>query len=229
MPTTEEIVKAINGSLSNIVNLAGLLKAEQVNTYKKTLPSGDLEDWQVADTKVFATREKLIASLPTGGKIAEIGVDRGDFSNDILLLCHPRELHLIDYWQFSENAEAGTQTAYNHVKTRFAKEIAVNQVIPVKGLSKDILKNYPDGFFDWVYIDSAHDYETTVVELEICRTKVKPGGIIAGHDYCAGNVAKAFFYGIPNAVNNFCCRYRWRIKAISIDTNAHWSFAIVAD
>lgn len=229
MATTDEIIKAINNSLSNIINLSGMLKAEQVNDYKKTLPSDDLEDWQVEDAKVFATRQKLISSLPTGGKIAEIGVNRGDFSNDILLLCDPHELHLIDYWQFPESATGGNQASYDKVKTRFAKEIAANRVIMAKGLSKDVLITYPDKFFDWVYIDSAHDYETTVTELEICRNKVKPGGIIAGHDYCAGNVAKAFYYGITNAVNDFCRRYKWRMKGVSIDTGAHWSFAITAD
>jgi hypothetical protein len=229
MPSAEEIIKGINNSLTNIVNLSGMLKAEQVNTYMKTLPSNNLEDWQVENTKVFSTREKLIESFPVGGKIAEIGVDRGDFSKHILSVSQPRELYLIDYWQFPKNAEAGNEDAYNNVKTRFAKEIVAKQVILVKGMSTDVLINYPDGFFDWVYIDSAHDYKTTVAELEICRNKVKPNGIIAGHDYCAGNVAKTFYYGITNAVNDFCLRYKWRMQAISIDTGAHWSFAIIKE
>ena len=35
----------------------------------------------------------------------------------------------------------------------------------------------------WAYVDLTHRYAPTVKELELLRRKVRPGGIIAGHDW----------------------------------------------
>ena len=45
-------------------------------------------------------RNEAIALLPKGGSWAEIGVFRGDLSEQILDVCQPKELHLVDPWHF---------------------------------------------------------------------------------------------------------------------------------
>jgi hypothetical protein len=49
---------------------------------------------------VLFDKTEFLRMLPKGGRWAEIGVFRGDFSETILRECKPRELHLIDPWQF---------------------------------------------------------------------------------------------------------------------------------
>eukprot|EP01031_Cornospumella_fuschlensis_P040626 gene40626-49532_t len=38
--------------------------------------------------------------------------------------------------------------------------------------------------FDFIYLDGAHDYENVKKELPLAWPLIKPGGVLAGHDYC---------------------------------------------
>jgi hypothetical protein len=53
----------------------------------------------------------------------------------------------------------------------------------IKSLSDKAAANILDGSIDFLYIDSAHDYENVKKEIQAWRPKIKSGGIIAGHDY----------------------------------------------
>jgi predicted O-methyltransferase YrrM len=41
----------------------------------------------------------------------------------------------------------------------------------------------PDGSLDFVFIDADHSYEAVAADIDAWRSKVKPGGILSGHDY----------------------------------------------
>ena len=45
------------------------------------------------------------------------------------------------------------------------------------------LEKFDDDYFDWVFIDSNHDYNSTKRELEISHKKVGGEGWILLHDY----------------------------------------------
>ena len=40
-----------------------------------------------------------------------------------------------------------------------------------------------DGDLDWVFIDANHNYDYVRADIAAWTPKVRPGGIIAGHDY----------------------------------------------
>ncbi len=63
-------------------------------------------------------------------------------------------------------------------------------------------KQVPDGSLDFVYIDARHDYESVLEDLNAWFSKVKPGGIFAGHDYVDGMLAQGDF-GVKSAVDEF--------------------------
>lgn len=44
----------------------------------------------------------------------------------------------------------------------------------------------PDASQDFVFIDADHRYEAVLEDIALWRPKVKPGGLLCGHDYCAG-------------------------------------------
>jgi predicted O-methyltransferase YrrM len=56
-------------------------------------------------------------------------------------------------------------------------------VIVHRGRSEEVLQEFEDAHFDWVYIDGNHSYEYVLNDLRICLSKVKCRGIIAGDDF----------------------------------------------
>ena len=181
-----------------------------------------LSQKNINNLKVVLNRELLLKNLPKEGIIAELGVDKGDFSDKIISLTQPKKLYLIEIW----DSERYNRDKMVYVKKRFQKEIDTGKVIIIKGTSENELLKFENGHFDWIYIDTAHTYEQTVRELDLCRQKVKDGGIIAGHDYCQGDIKNAQAYGVVQAVNQFCIKYDWEFIYITHETDRTLSFAI---
>lgn len=144
-------------------------------------------------------RQFIINALPKKSIGAEIGVHLGDFSQLILDHVSPKRLHLIDPWEYKASKKyksavygglVGNQERmdkrYLKVCNRFKKNIETNQVEIHRGYSANILQQFPDEYFDWVYIDGNHQYEYVKKDLELSFHKVKTNGWIIGDDYCEG-------------------------------------------
>lgn len=63
------------------------------------------------------------------------------------------------------------------------------------GKSTDVARQFADESIDFVFIDAAHDYDNVRADLIAWTGKVRPGGIIAGHDY------ENDYQGLMQAVN----------------------------
>jgi hypothetical protein len=174
-----------------------------------------------AQGRLLPNREALLDVLPKQAVVAEIGVSSGDFTAQILDRCDVRRLHLIDAWEGRRYAGD-----LDVVQRRFAEPIARGVVAIDQGLSDTVLAAFPDAYFDWLYIDSDHSYEVTVRELDVCRRKVKPSGMIAGHDFCKGNILKRLPYGVIEAVNEFCVAANWTYAFLTLESHGHFSFCI---
>jgi SAM-dependent methyltransferase len=166
-------------------------------------------------------RWRLLEQMPKGAVCAEIGVFKGDYTRRILQITKPQELHLIDPWWkagetyehvwFETQGENSTRGAYEKVKALAAPRPECKIHV---GRSQDVLPKFPDGHFDWVYLDSSHEYRDTVEELELLRLKVKPGGVIAGDDWFPDPDVE--WHGIYRAVTEFCERYGWEVVLTDI-------------
>jgi hypothetical protein len=134
-----------------------------------------------------------LKALPKGGVGAEIGVFKGNMSAKLLRRAEPQKLFLIDPWRVNPDIEGGWWGAnvgqekldeiYEGVRARFADEIAAGVVEIRRAESAQAAEEFPDAYFDWVYVDGNHLYEFVKQDLELYRRKVKPGGIVAGDDY----------------------------------------------
>jgi predicted O-methyltransferase YrrM len=51
-----------------------------------------------------------------------------------------------------------------------------------RATSHDAAASFPNGFFDWVYIDGDHSYEAVRQDLSDWSPKVKSGGLVVGDD-----------------------------------------------
>jgi predicted O-methyltransferase YrrM len=173
-------------------------------------------------TMLVSDRVLLLDRLPKGGAVAELGVDEGGYSREILARCMPEKLYLIDCWE-SRRYHDGKRQA---VERRFASEIASGQVEILHGESLDMLSRLPDASLDWIYIDTSHRYQQTCRELEASLKKVKPDGYIAGHDYAVGNHSKHLYYGVIRAVNEFCLKHGWRLAFLTNEPDRYLSFVL---
>ena len=45
------------------------------------------------------------------------------------------------------------------------------------------MSDYDDNFFDFIFIDGLHTYDQVLTDCKNYYSKVKNGGIFAGHDY----------------------------------------------
>lgn len=201
----------------------GIQKERRIQE-SEAIPYYELQSKHLRHAKVLLNREDLLAHLPHGGVVAECGVDEGVFSEKILAITVPRRLHLIDVW----NSERYHSDKALTVKQKFGEQINDGRVEINCGYSTAVLSGFDDGYFDWIYIDTDHTYETTVKELRIAARKVKAGGIIAGHDYVTGNWNKAVRYGVVEAIHEFCVKEDWQIVYLTAETHQHRSFAICA-
>jgi hypothetical protein len=173
-------------------------------------------------------REFLLQMLVKNSIGAEIGVYRGDFSDRILRMVHPRELHLIDPWKY-EDSEIYKKALYGgkikngqnemdeiceSVRARFEPEIQSGRVKIHRDNSKDVLARFPDDYFDWLYIDGNHLYDFVRQDLELSFMKIKPGGYITGDDYLDAGWWQG---GVRRAVDEFIRQKPVRVVAIRDD------------
>jgi len=83
---------------------------------------------------ILHNKDEFLQMLPKGGKWAEIGVFRGDFSEKILTISEPKELHLIDPWHFDLDfdwfAPPSFSAKYGDAK-KFVDQVAKWTGVPV--------------------------------------------------------------------------------------------------
>ncbi|GAB3219711.1 hypothetical protein GCM10027454_09660 [Algoriphagus aestuariicola] len=164
----------------------------------------------------------MLSLLPKNGVVAELGVDYGDFSQKILNINKPSKLHLVDLW----HSDRYPEKLFHEVSQRFQPEIKSGKVEINRGLSTEVVKQFPDNYFDWIYIDTVHDFKITRRELDLYLPKVKPRGIISGHDFIVGEIEVPWKYGVIEAVYEFCTLHDWEIIYLTMEMRISPSFAL---
>jgi hypothetical protein len=154
-------------------------------------------------------REQILALVPKNSICAEIGVWKGAYSKKILKITKPNNLHLIDPWKFLgqfpgrwyggsiAKDQTDMDVIFRKVQNSFRN---YDNVIINRGESNKILLDFPDSYFDWIYIDGNHEYEYVLEDLKLSYEKVKPNGFILGDDY---NWEPGKNYPVKKAVNDF--------------------------
>lgn len=144
----------------------------------------------------------ILSNYSTNNKlnIAEIGVYLGRTTSiwniELINSGFKYEYFAIDNFKGStEHINSGIIPNY---------ELCVKNLEPVKNYinlikadSIEASQMYQDYFFDIVYIDASHDYDSVKKDIELWYPKVKPGGFICGDDYIIG------WQGVVKAVDEF--------------------------
>ena len=107
--------------------------------------------------------------------------------------------YLIDpYQEYSDNdigeldhyKQSDWDNFYQRTKDKFKDKPEIEFV---RKTSKEASKQFPDNYFDFVYIDANHLYEAVWEDINLWFPKVKNGGFIAGHDVQFGDVKSAVY------------------------------------
>ncbi|MGG6897556.1 class I SAM-dependent methyltransferase [Rhizobium sp. BR 315] len=189
--------------------------------YKSAMPHTQLSLQHTENARLLPDRGELLCRLPQGGVGAEIGAAFGDFTGEILEKNAPRELYLIDAWDTPRY-----QDGLQQIRMKYRGALENDRLRIVQGYSTVRLAEFPNSFFDWVYIDTNHSFETTWEELVISNSKVRPQGRIAGHDFCSGNVVDAVPYGVVEACTKFCKDFHWQFEYLTMESHGHFSFSL---
>ena len=158
------------------------------------------------------SRDEIPTLLNTRGLVgrgAEIGVKTGRFSDHILRNWRGEQLISIDPWREvdwdeyvdrSNVSQDEQERCYQETVARLEPYAARSQIWRMT--SVEAAAHVPDGSLDFAYIDARHDYASVLEDLEAWFPKVKPGGILAGHDYVDGMLVQGDF-GVKSAVDEF--------------------------
>ncbi len=115
---------------------------------------------------------------------AEIGVERGIFSSVLLKANPDLELFCIDSWEGYEGYICKLNQEELPLKLYEAQErLAGYNVHFYKQYSMQAVKRFKDNSLDFVYIDANHDVPWVMDDILQWEKKVRPGGIVSGHDY----------------------------------------------
>ena len=125
----------------------------------------------------------------------EVGVCTGALSQRILAADPTLYLYLVDPW--AEALEGGTYRSTEDTKAQWsqkeheeAMDVALKAVQPFGGRYKimrmtsvEAAETFPQKSLDWVFLDGDHSYEAVKADIQAWTPKVRPGGLICGHDY----------------------------------------------
>jgi ubiquinone/menaquinone biosynthesis C-methylase UbiE len=164
-----------------------------------------LPDVHLRGSRLFTDRASLLNSLPKGGRVAEVGTWRGDFSSLIANVCRPDEFHLLDI-DFSPLKEDRVRSA-----------LQGGSLHKHLGDSAKTLGSFPAAHFDWIYIDGDHTYAGVKRDLAAAHRVLKPGGYMMCNDYTNWDVKSAQPYGVAKAVNEMILAENYQVLGLAFE------------
>ncbi|KKS13833.1 hypothetical protein A2617_00270 [Candidatus Daviesbacteria bacterium RIFOXYD1_FULL_41_10] len=146
--------------------------------------------------------------LKTG---AEVGVYKGAYSVELCKANPGLKLYCIDSWGIGKKNQGLYKKIYDYAQRR----LSIFGATLIKDLSMDAVKKFDDNSLDFVYIDAEHVYEESNQDIREWAKKVRPGGIVSGHDYDWVDVGKA--------VNEYVSKHKYKLNTTE-DKNCSWWF-----
>lgn len=115
---------------------------------------------------------------------AEIGVEQGHFSECLCKGIPGLELWCIDPYQtYDRYADHVDQAKLDHYREEAIERLKPYDARFLRYSSAEAVGKFKPQSIDFVYIDGNHDFEFVVNDIIYWSRIVRPGGIVAGHDY----------------------------------------------
>lgn len=127
---------------------------------------------------------QLINSLPSDLTMAEIGCYIGNSTKLFMESGKVKICYAIDIWEdaiMKYETAFGKEHNFTEVEHTFDRNLEGFNIVKLKMTAQEAAKKLPA--LDFVYIDANHDYEYVIEDIKTAMHKLKPSGIISGHDY----------------------------------------------
>lgn len=184
-----------------------------------------IEGWFNMETQYL----ELLNHCPDGGTFVELGCFKGKSTSFIVteIINQNRNVNFttIDSFEGHTNSSDSNEVqAYKGISNIFNDfrantrhlvewiskhntERDIQRFGAIQSLSHEGAEYFADGSVDCLFIDAGHSYEAVMKDIEAWLPKMKPNGIMAGHDYTAwAGVKKAVdeAFGNPHKIENDC-------------------------
>jgi predicted O-methyltransferase YrrM len=160
---------------------------------------------------------ELLDATPDGGTFVELGCYKGKSTSFIGVEIHKQKRDInffaIDSFQGATNStDANEIKAYegiSEIEESYSYNVAPigNKIKTIVSLTDEAAKYFDANSVDCLFIDAGHSYDAVIKDIEAWLAKMKPNGIMAGHDYKAWdgvNKAVNEKFGTPHKVENDC-------------------------
>lgn len=155
---------------------AAELKADKVN-------DGEPDGWMTQMELAF-----LKKAAESSENVVEVGSWKGRSTKALLEGCKGT-VTAVDHFQGSDDYRDSTLSIARAepIYDIFMKNVGrYPNLVTLKMGSDEAAEQIPEQSVDMVFIDSDHRYEQVKAEIDRWLPKVRPGGILCGHDYADG-------------------------------------------
>lgn len=192
----------------------GGIRGDSVNTLDYIVQKFKLNPDQRQPVEIPNTDRNTLASLfgELGFKMgAEIGVELGIYAETLCKRNPGVHLYAVDAWAayagYRDHVSQGKLDGfYEQVKER----LAPYHCELIREFSMDAVKRFAPNSLDFVYIDANHEFRYVAEDLAEWSKVVRPGGIVAGHDYCKRTVSQPYSCHVVEVVQAYTQAYHIR-------------------
>jgi hypothetical protein len=167
---------------------------------------------QIEDVKAIKDRRDIPGFLRKINveKVCEIGVKEGANFTNLLVPCVQKAV-AIDCWvETGIRSQNDDNCSFDVLNKQYQNMLNLanrdKRVQVIKDFSLNVCLQFEDNYFDFVYIDADHTESAVYADLNAWYKKVRPGGVLAGHDYCDMTLIygpETVKFGVIPAVNKF--------------------------
>jgi hypothetical protein len=160
---------------------------------------------------------ELLDATPEGGTFVELGCYKGKSTSFIGVEIHKRKRDInffaVDSFQGATNStdvnEIKAYEGISEIEESYTYNVSLigNKIKTIVSLTDEAAQYFEDGSVDVIFVDGGHSYEVVKADILAWLPKMKPNGIMAGHDYNAWegvNKAVTEIFGTPHKVENDC-------------------------
>lgn len=157
----------------------------------------------------------------------EVGVERGHYSK-VLLVENPKlHLYCVDAWAaydgYREHVPQERLDGFYLETDARLNSVAPGRYTLIREYSLKAAQSFEEESLDFVYLDANHTYDDVTADLEAWAPKVRPGGIVSGHDYCHRS---SLNYGVIEAVDDYAAHHGVSLFILKGDRSPSWMWIV---